>query len=179
MITDAIYARAVMDGGLLDSDEEGTVAVIPFMVVQVFDSNGTKKTVYCNYAFGTWSGSEVDFYSPLGKLKMLQLGALRSANIGADVGVICQVLRRSRNNLVSDIIETLQSVKNFERVLFVWDKVLSDECPFYRALNINLKDLNNLAQPILLASEGLTFDPDSPFMEVSLGSAMLVKKPSG
>jgi len=137
--------------------------VFPFMHVTLYKNKKKWKQHLVNYTFGVMNEQKtIDYDSELGELKSQLFAHLNPVPTGR-----VNLCYYRTGGIAKKILRDLKEAPDGRPLLFVWDKSLSEENPFYHALGVNPSSCTNLATKMMTLEE-LGLKIKLPFLEHEL-----------
>ena len=165
--TKYIKATPVISAAVPPNDEGGQYTVLPFYAVDLYDGHNHKR-VYANYTFG-----KRDFDSKHGFTVNDQIGEIKldlfKALSGKGPRVVCVLSNVDPDLTVSRFQGFLHYQQPESLVMLVLDREVSDEKPFFQALNImDYKDEFTQKPEKVLNLRDIGMTVEKPFVGLNL-----------
>ena len=156
-----IVVNPVLSVGFKNGDKP---SILPLMHVVLYRNKAKWKEHLVNYTFGKKGvGNNIDFENELGEIK----AALFSHLDPVPTGQVELHYYRQGQNIEKKIIRDLKAAPDKRPLLFVWEKKISDETPFYKALGVEPKNIVNLGVKMTKLSD-LGLSLKHPYEEFDL-----------
>lgn len=161
-LTTFITATAVLTA--ISATKGQPAVIVPFYKADLYDERGTVKRLFVNYSFGSWDRvrERIKYKSSLGQVKE----RLFTSIVGSKaIALYCD--GKTMEQIKAQILDVMWATSGDSKILFVFDKRVADDEPFFEAIGIKQRGqmVKGLSPPLSLADVGLTVQP--PFVAIS------------